>query len=85
MASWRSRTPSPSGLTYVPLGDSITQGGRRSGGYRCALQAKLDAGYDASAVGLSGFLDRWTVTDCSDKLGRARQLHDGRNPRLVQF
>ena len=66
MASWRSRTPSPSGLTYVPLGDSITQGGRRSGGYRCALQAKLDAGYDASAVGLSGFLDRWTVTDCPD-------------------
>ena len=62
-----SRPPPPSGLTYMPLGDSITQGGRRSGGYRCPLQAKLvDAGYDASAVGLSGFLNRWTVTDCPD-------------------
>ena len=51
----------------MPLGDSITQGGRRSGGYRCPLQAKLaKAGYDASAVGLSGFLERWTVTDCPD-------------------
>ena len=62
-----SRPPPPSGLTYMPLGDSITQGGRRTGGYRCPLQAKLvDAGYDASAVGLSGFLNRWTVTDCPD-------------------
>jgi lysophospholipase L1-like esterase len=59
--------PPSSGLTYMPLGDSITQGGRRSGGYRCPLQRKLvDAGYDALAVGLSGFLDRWTVTDCPD-------------------
>lgn len=31
------------------------------------LQATLvKAGYNASAVGLSGFLDRWTVTDCPD-------------------
>jgi lysophospholipase L1-like esterase len=59
--------PPPSGLTYMPLGDSITQGGRHSGGYRCPLQANLvDAGYDVSAVGLSGLLDRWTVTDCPD-------------------
>jgi lysophospholipase L1-like esterase len=48
----------PSGLTYMPLGDSITQGARSSRGYRCPLQARLvDAGYNASAVGLSGFLD----------------------------
>jgi hypothetical protein len=59
--------PPPSGLTYMPLGDSITQGAHRSGGYRCPLQATLvEAGYNASAVGLSGFLDRWTVTDCPD-------------------
>jgi GDSL-like Lipase/Acylhydrolase family len=51
----------------MPLGDSITQGGHRSGGNRCPVQVKLDdAGYGASAVGLSGFLDRWTVTDCPD-------------------
>jgi lysophospholipase L1-like esterase len=60
--------PPPSGLTYMPLGDSITQGVRyRSGGYRCPLQASLvEAGYNASAVGLSGVLERWTVTDCPD-------------------
>jgi lysophospholipase L1-like esterase len=60
--------PPPSGLTYMPLGDSITQGaGHRNGGYRCPLQATLvKGGYNASAVGLSGFLDRWTVTDCPD-------------------
>jgi lysophospholipase L1-like esterase len=60
--------PPPSGLTYRPLGDSITQAtGHRSGGYRCPLQATLvKAGYNASAVGRSGFLDRWTVTDCPD-------------------
>ena len=62
-----SRPVTPSGLTYMPLGDSITQWNSRSGGYRCPLQAKLvNAGYNASAVGLSGFLDRWTVTDCPD-------------------
>jgi lysophospholipase L1-like esterase len=60
--------PPPSGLTYMPLGDSITQGvGYRNGGYRCPLQAALvKAGYNASAVGLSGFLNRWTVSDCPD-------------------
>jgi lysophospholipase L1-like esterase len=60
--------PPPSGLTYMPLGDSITQGvGYRNGGYRCPLQAALvKAGYDATAVGLSGFLDHWAVADCPD-------------------
>jgi len=66
----------PSGLTYMPLGDSITQGYPSSRGYRCPLQARLvNAGYHASAVGLSGFLDLgfldrltgWSkVTDCPD-------------------
>lgn len=59
----------PSGLTYMPLGDSITGADYFStGGYRCPLQAALvNAGYKASAVGRSGFLDRWSVTDCPDK------------------
>jgi lysophospholipase L1-like esterase len=49
--------PPPSGLKYMPLGDSITQGYSATRGYRCPLQAKLvDAGYNASAVGRSGFL-----------------------------
>src|SRR6266566_8028955 len=68
----------PSGLTYMPLGDSITQAsGYSTGGYRCPLQATLvNAGYNASALGLSsGFLDRGflgrilgrgKVTDCPD-------------------
>ena len=48
----------PSGLTYMPLGDSITQGYFATRGYRCPLQARLvNAGYNASAVGRSGFLD----------------------------
>jgi GDSL-like lipase/acylhydrolase family protein len=63
-----TRPVTPSGLTYMPLGDSITQASYYSrGGYRCPLQAKLvNAGYNASAVGLSGFLDRWQVTHCPD-------------------
>jgi lysophospholipase L1-like esterase len=70
----------PSGFTYMPLGDSITQGYSASRGYRCPLQAKLvDAGYNASAVGRSGFLGHgflggllirylgWTIGgDCPD-------------------
>jgi lysophospholipase L1-like esterase len=70
----------PSGLTYMPLGDSITQGYSASRGYRCPLQARLvAAGYKTSAVGRSGFLDHgflgglliryfgWTIGgDCPD-------------------
>jgi GDSL-like Lipase/Acylhydrolase family len=50
----RSGPAAPSsGLRYMPLGDSITEGN----GYRCPLQARLvNAGYNASAVGRSGFL-----------------------------
>jgi GDSL-like Lipase/Acylhydrolase family len=55
----------PSGFAYMPLGDSITEAsGGSSRGYRCPLQATLvNAGYNASAVGLSGspepgFLER---------------------------
>ena len=64
----------------MPLGDSITAGYSASCGYRCPLQARLvDAGYKASAVGRSGFLDHgflsglliryfgWTIGgDCPD-------------------
>src|SRR5215467_1333618 len=70
----------PTRFTYMPLGDSITQGYSASRGYRCPLQARLvDAGYNASAVGRSGFLDHgflgglliryfgWTIGgDCPD-------------------
>ena len=72
--------PPLSDFTYMPLGDSITQGYSASRGYRCPLQAKLvDAGYNASAVGRSGFLGHgflggllirylgWTIGgDCPD-------------------
>jgi lysophospholipase L1-like esterase len=70
----------PSGFTYMPLGDSITQGYYATRGYRCSLQARLiDAGYNASSVGRSGFLGHgfiggllirylgWTIGgDCPD-------------------
>jgi hypothetical protein len=70
----------PSHFTYMPLGDSITQGYSATRGYRCPLQARLvDAGYNASAVGHSGFLGHgfiggllvrylgWTIGgDCPD-------------------
>jgi len=77
----RSGAAAPSSdFTYMPLGDSITQGYSATRGYRCPLQAKLvDAGYNASAVGRSGFLDHgflggllirylgWTIGgDCPD-------------------
>jgi hypothetical protein len=48
----------PSSLTYMPLGNSITQGYYATLGYRCPLQTRLvNAGHNATAVGLSGFLD----------------------------
>lgn len=69
----------PSHFTYMPLGDSITQGYSATRGYRCPLQARLvDAGYNASAVGRSGYLGHgfiggllirylgWTIGYCSD-------------------
>jgi len=70
----------PSSFTYMPLGDSITQSYSASRGYRCPLQARLvEAGYKASAVGRSGYLDHgflgglliryfgWTIGgDCPD-------------------
>jgi hypothetical protein len=72
----RGPVASPSGLTYMPLGDSITQAGYPSFGYRRPLQARLvNAGYNTTAVGLSGFLDRgflgrflgWSnASDCPD-------------------